>query len=563
MHRFGLVVCALAGVVVGCSSGRDSAPVVIDPPSHDAGSPPASVDAGDGTITDAGTGDAGTPDGGPADGGTTPDAGTATDAGTAADAGPAADAGTPATDGGATQGDAGDGTITDGGTTPPGDGGTTTDGGVTPPAPDPHRFGGLGVGPWPTAALTVYGSADGILEAPISASTDEVQNIWVVTERALYLLAPGQKRFHRYTAADGLHVGPGFTEPPDFTLVIGGGKAAGNGECFVGYYFHDTHDNPGDKVPFAHTDKDPVAHMGKLDQVVLRADGTLDVRRYDFHNTNDWHFYETRTIMSGVYDHVFHPGELYLGSNHGVNRVQGDKWRAPKTSSELADPWQVEKEYYADHVHPVVCTGGPCTPDRAIAFGDFFGLALGPDGRLWMGGLTSAAAIGWTPTLRDWYESYAGHNPFVPAFGDPLPTNPPIFKPPNYGDPVNIRAVAPTEDGMVWFASGEVEAWRGPTYGLAGVDEKKHITYYDPIALGAIEYNILEMVALPDGRLVLGFPDSGLLVWKPGDPKGHRLTTKDGLPGNRIGRLYLDRMVDPPALYVPTDGGLAVFRTVP
>ena len=549
MNRSALLVCALVGAM-GCSSGRDAPPVTVPAQPPDAGSTPASVDAGDGSITDAGA---------------TPDAGTPPDAGL-----PPVDAGTPpadggVADGGATDGGPGDGTITDGGTP---DGGTSdggTDGGATtPPAPDPHKFGGLGVGPWPTAPMTVYGRAEGILEMPIvSASTDELQNVWVVTERALYLMSPGQTHFRRYTSADGLHVGPGYTEPPDFTLVIGGGKAAGNGECFVGYYFHDTHDPPGQKVPFAHTDQDPVAHMGKLDQVVLRADGTLDVRRYDFHNTNDWHFYETRTIMSGVYDHVFHPGELYVGSNHGVNRVQGDKWRAPKTSSELADPWQVEKEYYADHVHPWVCFGGPCTDTSPIAFGDFFGLAIGPDGRVWMGGLYSAAAIGWTPTLAEWYESYKGHNPFVPAFGDPLPTNPPIFRPPNYADPVNIRAVAPGNDGMVWFASGEVEAWRGPTYGIAGVDEKNRITYYDPIQLGAIEYNVLELVALPDGRLVMGFPNSGLLVWKPGDAKGHRLTTKDGLPGDRIGRMYLDRMVDPPALYVPTDGGLAVFRSVP
>jgi hypothetical protein len=62
------------------------------------------------------------------------------------------------------------------------------------------------------------------------------------------------------------------------------------------------------------------------------------------------------------------------------------------------------------------------------------------------------------------------------------------------------------------------------------------------------------------GRLVLGFPSSGLLVWKPGDAKGTRVTAGEGLPGQAIGRMFLDRMVSPWALYVPTDGGLAVFR---
>jgi len=69
--------------------------------------------------------------------------------------------------------------------------------------------------------------------------------------------------------------------------------------------------------------------------------------------------------------------------------------------------------------------------------------------------------------------------------------------------------------------------------------------------------------ALADGRLVFGFPNSGLLVWDPGEAKGRRITQRDGLPGERIGRMSQDRMHDPPLLLVPTDGGLAVFRNLP
>jgi hypothetical protein len=139
-----------------------------------------------------------------------------------------------------------------------------------------------------------------------------------------------------------------------------------------------------------------------------------------------------------------------------------------------------------------------------------------------------------------------------------------VFHPPTEGDNVNLRAVAVAPDGMAWFASGETlnETWRGPTYGLAAYDGK-HFTYFDPTRLGSVEFNILELQALPDGRLVMGFPTSGLLVWNPGDDQGHRITTKDGLPGERIGRMSLDRMHDPAILLVPTDGGLAAFRAVP
>ena len=438
------------------------------------------------------------------------------------------------------------GVVPDGGT----DAGTPDAGPPTPPPPDPHKVGGLGLGPWPAAPITVYGSAQGLLEAPLSASTDEAENLWVVTQRALYLLRPGDKVFRRLTAADGLHVGHGWTEPPDFTMVVGGRA----GECFVGYFAHDTHTPPD---PNAHTDLDPIAHLGKMDQVLLKPDLTLQVNRYDFHNSNDQHFWETRTVTSFVYDHFQHPGELYVGSNHGVTRVQPAKFRLPVTPQEKSDA-HFEWLYYADHVHPVVCDNGFCgqLANPHYVFGDFFGLTLADDGRLWMGGLTSAGAIRWTSDLQSWRESFAPFNPFVPAFD-----NPPVFKPGSHGGNVNIRAVAVTADGMVWFASGEQESWRGPTFGLASWDGRI-FQYVDPRSICAPEFNVVEMVAWDD-RLVLGFASTGLLVWKPGEPSGKRLGMKEGLPGEAIGRISLDRMVDPPQLFVPTEGGLAVVRSLP
>src|SRR2546422_979424 len=136
--------------------------------------------------------------------------------------------------------------------------------------PDPHRIGGLGLGPFPADPVTIYGSAQGLLEPPISASVDEAENLWVVSQRALYLLAPGAKVFRRYTAQDGLHYGPMFTEAPDITLVEGGAK----GECFVGYYARDTNSS---MFKDAHMWTDPWAHKGKMDQVLLEPDGSLKV----------------------------------------------------------------------------------------------------------------------------------------------------------------------------------------------------------------------------------------------------------------------------------------------
>lgn len=442
-----------------------------------------------------------------------------------------------------------------------------------PPPPDPHKVGGLGAGPWPLAPMTVYGSNQGLLEQPISASTDEAENIWVVTTRALYLMRPGDSTFRRYTAADGLHVGPGWTDPPDFTFVVGGqGKAdaqpaipdkrgpvpATIGQAFIGYYAHDTHEpqNPG-----AHTSVDPIAHMGKMDEVLLKEDLTLEVHRYDFHNSNDGSFYETREIMNAVYDHFHHPGELYVSSNHGVTRVQPAKFRLPANSSEKAFAIAVEREWYADHVHPWVCDGAPCGPNGPRSmFGDFFGLLLADDGRIWMGGLTTGAAIKWTPDLQLWRNSWKPDNPFDPYFGDG--SGPPVFNTSREGDSVNIRAIAETMDGTIWFASGGNVGWRVPWLGLAEWLGGTHFQYYDPQTLGALEGNILELVGWED-KLVFGFPSTGLLIWKPGDAKGVRFGIPQGLPGEQIGRLYLDRMTDPPQLFVPTEGGLAVLRSLP
>ena len=81
--------------------------------------------------------------------------------------------------------------------TPPAPDAGPPDAGPLDAGPDPHRIGGLGSGPFPADPVTVYGSAQGLLEAPISASVDEGENLWVVTQAALYLLQPGAKVFRR------------------------------------------------------------------------------------------------------------------------------------------------------------------------------------------------------------------------------------------------------------------------------------------------------------------------------------------------------------------------------
>ena len=74
-----------------------------------------------------------------------------------------------------------------------------------PPGPASVQFGTPG--PWPAANAT-YGAKDGLEEPMVVAmTTDEAQDRWVATPRALYLLRPGDARFTRFDETAGLHLG--------------------------------------------------------------------------------------------------------------------------------------------------------------------------------------------------------------------------------------------------------------------------------------------------------------------------------------------------------------------
>jgi hypothetical protein len=68
---------------------------------------------------------------------------------------------------------------------------------------------------------------------------------------------------------------------------------------------------------------------------------------------------------------------------------------------------------------------------------------------------------------------------------------------------------------------------------------------------------------LPDGRLVLSGPHSGLMFWNPDTGQRQKYQVEEGLPDNRVLRMYLDTMVNPRALYISTAGGGAVLRQLP
>ncbi len=493
--------------------------------------------------------------------------------------------------------------------TPPG-GGTGTDAGTPPPDAGP---GDAGVpdagppdagppskavfdtpGPWPVANVT-YGSAEGIQESPVvGVSTDEpvrnadgkiTQNLWVATNSALYVMRPGDTKFTRFDGNDGLHL-PGFpaascddsagklspcplgeAAPPGINEIVGGGSGDGyDGEVFVGYFgYHDWSPTDG-------TQQDSARHSGKLDRVRLKVDGSgklsLEVVRLDMVSNNTVQFWHNKTVYKMVYDHRINPHELYVGCDHGVTKISPDKWK-PSVGWFLSENNQ--QVWMSDHLHPRACFHQVCNGDSNLRLADWRGLGIDANGDLWVAGRYAASRIRYAADNRIWWQTPRPDGSVVndPSFGDPYngncSGNRPIFCAPMEGDPVNLSAVAPAPDGRVWFASGIL--FNEPAdvnYGIAVWQPHGPFTYYDPVNdAGMAEANVRDMLMLPDGRLVLAAPNSGLTFWDPATGKHSSIRAGQGIPDDRVLRIQLDTMVDPPALHVATRGGAAVLRVLP
>ena len=72
-------------------------------------------------------------------------------------------------------------------------------------------------------------------------------------------------------------------------------------------------------------------------------------------------------------------------------------------------------------------------------------------------------------------------------------------------------------------------------YGLAAHVPRKGFTYYDPVKdAGLPEVNVRDMLALPDGRLVLAGPTTGLSIWDPASGTHVNIRAGQGIP-DRLG----------------------------
>ncbi len=457
---FGIAATVLASLALFGACGRNGDPVLDSPPGDDGG-----LNSGQ---PDGGLPDSGSPDGGAPDGGGPPDGGPP------------------------------DGGVPDGGRP---DGGT--DGGVIITFPD--------AGGW-----TFYGTQNGGPQMVHGVTSDASGNIWVAggTE-GLFLLKPGETRFHRYTMADGLrpygYMPDGGAPPGEkylSVLSVAGGPA---GTVFAGY--------EGKPVPSGVADcesnwdsehPDPsIYKSGDADRVTLQAGDRISVVHYDIFTGPGLIADELRgreklcTIRRIAYHAA--SNSVWFGGNHGFAWGQANYQGNPTCDG------QYECSGVLEHSHPAIngCADETpsCRPDHVYLFtGEYFGVAPLPNGDVWFGGANRSTLFLYGTYGYNWWQ--AGHDVecascianridvWPDAVGEPgIPT-------PSQRLDDNVSDMAVMPDGSVWigsFTNGLAHYTRGrPT-------EFRHDTLIDPRgnAVG------LELDST-DGSLWIGYSYGGL-----------------------------------------------------
>jgi hypothetical protein len=329
------------------------------------------------------------------------------------------DAGTP---------DAGPGTPDGGGGNPVPDAGTP-DSGTPDAGPGELKY------PLPTTAnWEFYGREQGGPRFVYGVSTDEGGNTWVAGgEEGLFLMKKGEKTFQRFTLADGLRpygYMPDGSEPPGpkYLKVISV-AGAWDGTVFVGYEGKPT--APG--MPTCENEWDdalqkrrpPVAAVyksGDADRVSLRADGTLDVVHYDISSGPGVVDAEPEgreklcNIWRIVYQKHSDPrrSSVWFGANHGFARGDAHFKGNPRCNGQLAcsgveehshpafnayvysHPKEDEAQYGKDYSKWRV--------QGALVTDAYWGLALLPNGDLWVGGANRSTKYYYGTTNGDFWE---------------------------------------------------------------------------------------------------------------------------------------------------------------
>jgi len=422
---------------------------------------------------------------------------------------------------------------------------------VTPP-PQPGTGGGgtgpgdveqeLGAGPWPDEPMVNYSQRYGLGRVRAMA-VDDAYNLWLLDGDRIGVLRPGDSS-PRWTSGVG-QAAPGFgwDKLALGSTVICGGSA---GRAYVGYSTYELdnafiyspdgrnfplYDDP-DSSRF-----DPVRYQeyqkGDLDVVRLRADGSVELEEHlgrsarsngptniGIRNTNDHHFDEDRSVLSCTkVMRGTHKGDVYIGTNHGVTRIQGLT--------------------YNSHRHPVWFKEKP-DGGRTQMAGYTYALGISQTGDVLIGNDWNVGVVTPSAKLADWDRTEQSFNPEK--------LNSHVAEVNSLEDKDFWRGFQQTKDGRYYLASRD--------FGLWDVEILRRSEARSSKVSGLPTDRLTSLASTDDGSLFIGTDGYGL--WRM--DKDKKLTAVSNVQGAVVLQVLYDPTVKPAMLYVLTNAGLTVLR---
>jgi hypothetical protein len=241
--------------------------------------------------------------------------------------------------------------------------------GASPPPPD----GGTPdmsfsqVPPVTSGAFTYYGTANGLPEDDLRGiAVGPHGDVAVTTNGGLYVMRAGTSGFRHYTAADGLRMCPAG-QPCQLATVA----ALPGGDWVVGYR--------GVWLDQANEDNDPPEYKqsGDADRIRIAADGSLS-RVMHYNITPDPTVADPVERVRTVYTVIpvidgQYAGDIWFGGNHGVGM------------------WVNRFNTIEQHQHSAL--GFWDGHAQQFKTGEFFGVAIDPEGNTWIGGSERVALL--------------------------------------------------------------------------------------------------------------------------------------------------------------------------
>ncbi|WP_434384489.1 hypothetical protein [Melittangium boletus] len=419
----------------------------------------------------------------------------------------------------------------------------------TPPAPPrsepPPTPPEASVGPWPDEPVVHYSARYGLGTGMQGVAVDDAYNIWMLDGDRIGVLRPGDSAPRWVSGVGQASQGFGSDKLALGSSVICGGSA---GRVYVGYlaaeldnafiYSPDGRDFPAYDNPDS-TRFDAVRYQeyqkGDLDAVKLTADGNIVLEEHlsrsarsngpqdvGIRNTNDHHFDEDRSVFSCTkVMRGEHKGQIYIGTNHGVTRIQG--------------------LVYNSHRHPVWFKPKPPPSTGTTQMAGYtYALGIAQNGDVLIGNDWQLGVVTPSPKLADWDRVDTALNQ------DRLNSYLPELN--SQEDKDLWRGVQQTTDGKYYAASRD--------FGLWNYEILRPSTARGTKVSGVPTDKLTSLAATDDGSLFIGTTGFGL--WRLDARK--QLTHVEGVEGVAIKQLVYDPTVKPAMLYVLTDRGLTVLR---